>query len=51
MLKKMLELARQTKGEINYDMISNFNEMNKNMTDMGILGIKEEESVLQDMEG
>lgn len=49
MLKRMLEQARQAKGGINYDMISDFNEMNKNMVDMGIVNMKEEESMLQDL--
>lgn len=38
MLKKMLEEAKSAKGGINYEMISGFNEMNKNMVDMGIVG-------------
>ena len=31
-------------------MISNFNEMNKNMLDMGIVNNKEEESMLNGLE-
>lgn len=31
-------------------MISGFNEMNKNMVDMGIVNVKEEESFLHDLE-
>lgn len=31
-------------------MISGFNEMNKNMVDMGIVNVKEEEAFLQDLE-
>lgn len=42
MLKKMLEEAKAAKSGINYDMISGFNEMNKNMVDLGIVNNKEE---------
>jgi hypothetical protein len=31
-------------------MISGFNEMNKNMVDMGLVETKEEESLLHDLE-
>ena len=37
----MLEAASRQKGDINYEMISNFNEMNKNMIDMGVVDTKE----------
>ena len=42
MLKSMLEEAKSAKSGINYDMISGFNEMNKNMVDLGIVNNKEE---------
>ena len=42
MLKNMLEEAKSAKSGINYDMISGFNEMNKNMVDLGIVNNKEE---------
>ncbi len=42
MLKKMLQEAKAAKGGINYEMISGFNEMNKNMVDLGLVNNKEE---------
>jgi len=45
----MLEEARQAKGGLNYEMISGFNEMNKNMMEMGLVNDKEEESLLNDL--
>jgi hypothetical protein len=45
MLKKMLQEAKFTKT-INYEMISNFNEANKNMADFGIVN-EEDESLLE----
>lgn len=46
----MLQQARSSKANINYDMISDFNEMNKNMVEMGIVNVKEEESILSGLE-
>ena len=40
----MLEKANKSKGNINYEMISNFNEMNQNMVDMGLVNKEEEEA-------
>ena len=38
MLKKMLEEVKNGKSGPNMEMISNFNEMSKNMADLGITG-------------
>jgi hypothetical protein len=46
----MLQEARSSKANVNYDMISGFNEMNKNMMEMGLLNVKEEESILSGLE-
>lgn len=50
MLKKMLEQARSAKGGINYEMISGFNEMNKNMVDMGLVNTNEQQSLIEGLE-
>lgn len=46
----MLQEARQAKQGINEDMISGFNEMNKNMVEMGVVNREEEESILKGLE-
>ena len=38
----MLQEANLAKGGVNYEMISGFNEMNKNMVDLGIVNKKDE---------
>lgn len=50
MLKKMLQDARYSKTGVNQEMISNFNQMNKNLVGFGLVGKEDEESLLQNLQ-